>query len=146
VVYALDANILVYAYNLDSPLNQKAYVFLKEEVLSGNLKACLPYQSLYEFYSIVTNPRRVERPLEPDKAREIIETYMKARNIPKIYSLKSNLRNVLDLLTKYSISRQEIFDVVFVATLLDNSIDGVITRNKRHFSRFEFLTVLSPLD
>ncbi len=146
MVYALDANILVYAYNLDSPLNQKAYAFLKEEVLSGNLKACLPYQSLYEFYSIVTNPRRVERPLEPDKAREIIETYVKGRNIPKIYPRKSNLRNVLDLLTKYSISRQEIFDVVFVATLLDNSIDGVITRNKRHFSRFEFLKVLSPLD
>jgi len=146
VVYAIDANILVYAYNLDSPLNLKAYTFLKEEALAGNLRACLPYQSLYEFYSIVTNPRRVERPLEPTKAKEIIETYMKARNIPKIYPRKSNLRNVLDLLSKYNISRQEIFDVVFVATLLDNGVDGIITRNAKHFSRFEFLKVLNPLD
>ncbi|MDA2920737.1 hypothetical protein MYX76_14815 [Desulfobacterota bacterium AH_259_B03_O07] len=146
MVYALDANILVYAYNLDSPLNQKAYAFLKEEVLSGNLKACLPYQSLYEFYSIVTNPKRVERPLEPRKAREIIETYMKARNFPNIYPRKSNLRNVLNLLTKYVISRQEIFDLVFVATLIDNGVDGVITRNAKHFSMFDFLNVLNPLD
>lgn len=146
MVYAIDANILVYAYNLDSPLHLKTYTFLKEEVLSGSLRACLPYQSLYEFYSIVTNPRRVERPLEPDKAKEIIETYMKARNIPKIYPRKSNLRNVLDLLTKYIILRQEIFDVVFVATLIDNGVDGIITRNAKHFSMFDFLNVLNPLD
>ena len=146
MVYAIDANILVYAYNLDSPFHLKTYAFLKEEVLSGNLKACLPYQSLYEFYSIVTNPRRVERPLEPDKAKEIIETYMKARNMPKIYPRKSNLRNVLDLLTKYIISRQEIFDVVFVATLIDNGVDGIITRNAKHFSMFDFLEILNPLE
>lgn len=146
MVYAIDANILVYAYNLDSPFHLKTYTFLKEEVLSGSLRACLPYQSLYEFYSIVTNPRRVERPLEPDKAKEIIETYMKARNIPKIYPRKSNLRNVLDLLTKYIILRQEIFDVVFVATLIDNGVDGIITRNAKHFSMFDFLNVLNPLD
>ena len=146
MVYAIDTNILVYAYNLDSPHHLKAYNFLKEEVLGGKLKACLPYQSLYEFYSILTNPRRVERPLEPDKAREIIESYMKARNIPKIYPRKSNLRNVLDLLTKYIISRQEIFDVVFVATLIDNGVDGIITRNAKHFSMFDFLNVLNPLE
>ena len=146
MVYAIDTNILVYAYNLDSPHHLKTYTFPKEEVISGNLKACLPYQSLYEFYSIVTNPRRVERPLESDKAREIIETYMKARNIPKIYPRKSNLRNVLDLLTNYLISGQEIFDVVFVATLIDNGVDGIITRNAKHFSMFDFLNVLNPLD
>jgi predicted nucleic acid-binding protein len=128
VVHAIDANILVYAYNLDSPLNQKAYAFLKEEVLTGNIEACLSYQSLYEFYSIITNPKRVEKPLEPSRAREIIETYMRAKNIPKIYPHKSNLRNVLNLLSKYEIVGQEMFDIVFVATLLDNGVEGIITR------------------
>lgn len=69
---------------------------------------------------------------------------MKARNIPKIYPRKSNLRNVLDLISRYKITKQEIFDAVFVATLLDNGVDGIITRNTKHFDRFEFLTVLNP--
>ena len=51
MIYAIDANILVYAYNLDSPFNPIASVFLEEEVLTGNIRACLPYQTLYEFYA-----------------------------------------------------------------------------------------------
>lgn len=46
----------------------------------------------------------------------------------------------------YDIARQEIFDVVFVATLLDNGVDGVITRNTKHFDRFKFLEILNPID
>jgi predicted nucleic acid-binding protein len=125
VVYAIDTNILVYTFNPDSPLNSKAHAFLKEKVLTGNIKACLPYQSLYEFYSIITNARRVEKPLATDRAREIIETYIKAKNIPKIYPRKSNLRNVISLLSNYDVARQDIFDVVFVATLLDNGVEGI---------------------
>ena len=145
MIYAIDTNILVYAYNLDSPLNTRASSFLEGEVLTGNIKACLPYQSLYEFYATITDPQRVEKPVEPNKAKEIIETYKNARNIPKIYPRKSNLLNVLDLISKYNISKQEIFDIVFVATLLDNRVEGIITRNTRHFERFEFFQILNPL-
>ena len=144
MIYAIDASILVYAYNLDSPFNPRASAFLEEEVLTGNIKACLPYQSLYEFYAVITDPARVEKPVKSEKANEIIETYMRARNIPKIYARKSNLRNVLDLISKYNVAKQEIFDAVLVATLLDNGVDGIITKNTKHFERFEFLKVLSP--
>ena len=145
MIYAIDANILVYAYNLDSLLNPRASAFLEEDILSGNIKACLPYQSLYEFYAIITDPRRVEKPVESKEAKRVIEAYIRAKNIPKIYPRKSNLRNAFDLLSKYNITKQEIFDVVFVATLLDNGVDGIITRNTKHFERFEFLKVLNPL-
>jgi predicted nucleic acid-binding protein len=145
VVYAIDANILVYAYNLDSPLNPRASAFLEKEVLTGNIRACLPYQSLYEFYAIITDPKRVEKPVGLKEARGIIEVYIRARNIPKIYPRKSNLRNVFDLLSRYNATKQEIFDIVFVATLMDNGVEGVITRNTKHFERFEFLNVINPI-
>ena len=144
MIYAIDANILVYAYNIDSPLNPRASTFLEQEVLTGNIRGCLAYQSLYEFYAIITDPGRVEKNVALEKAKEILKTYMKARNIPKIYPRKSNLRNVLDLFSRHKITKQEIFDAVFVATLLDNGVDGIITRNTKHFDRFEFLTVLNP--
>jgi predicted nucleic acid-binding protein len=146
VIYAIDSNILVYAYNLDSPLNSRASAFLEEDILTGNIKACLPYQSLYEFYAIITDPKRVEKPVESKEAKGVIEVYIGARNIPKIYPRKSNLKNTFDLLSKYNITRQEIFDFIFVATLLDNAVDGIITRNTKHFERFEFLSVLNPLN
>ena len=145
MIYAIDANILVYAYNLDSPLNPRASAFLEEDILTRNIKACLPYQSLYEFYAIITDPRRVEQPVELKEAREVIGAYIRARNVPKIYPRKSNLKNTFELLSKYNITKQEIFDVVFVATLLDNGVDGIITINTKHFERFAFLKVLNPL-
>lgn len=144
MIYAIDTNILVYAYNLDSSLNPKASSFLEENVLTGKIKACLPYQCLYEFFAIITDVKRVEKPLYPEEAKGILGTYMNARNIPKIYPRKSNLRNTLGLLLKYNITKQEIFDAVFVATLLDNGISGVITNDTKHFSRFDFLSVLNP--
>ncbi len=144
MIYAIDTSILVYAYNLDSVLNPKASSFLEENVLTGEIKACLPFQCLYEFFAIITDAKRVEKPLYPEEAKRILETYMNAKNIPKIYPRKSNLRNTLGLL-KYNIKKQEIFDAVFVATLLDNGVSGIITSNTKHFSRFDFLTVMNPL-
>ena len=146
MIYAIDANILVYASNPGQRETfLKANRFLNEQVLTGKIEACIAYQTFYEFYAIVTDGRRVERPLNPLQAREIIDTYRRARNIRKIHALKSNLQNTLHLLTRYPISRQEIFDAVLVATLMDNGIGGIITADEEGFSRFEFLQVVNPL-
>lgn len=63
----------------------------------------------------------------------------------KIYPLETNLRNTLDILTRYSISRQDIFDAVLVATLMNNSVRGIITADEEAFRQFEFLEVVNPL-
>ena len=83
--------------------------------------------------------------MNPFQAREIIDTYRRARNVKKIYPLETNLRNTLDILTRYSISCQDIFDAVLVATLMDNGVRGIITADEEGFRHFEFLEVVNPL-
>ena len=78
----IDTNILVYAYNLDSQLHPRASAFLEEEVLTGNIKACLPYQSLYEFYAVITDPARVEKPVKPEKAKENYRNLYESKKHP----------------------------------------------------------------
>lgn len=141
--YLIDSNILIYASNEDSEYQPQALEVM-HKVLAREIQACTAYQSLYEFYAVITNPKRVEKPISLQQARETIERYMRARNIRKIYPVKTNLKNVLKLLKKYEVSKQNIFDLVLVATMMDNKVTGIYTRNEAHFNQFDFLEVVNP--
>lgn len=115
ITYLIDSNVLIYASNEDSEYQPQALEVMRN-VLAGEIRACIAYQSLYEFYAVVTDPRRVEKPISLQRARATIERYMRARNIRKIHPLKTNLKNVVELLKKYEVSKQNVFDLVLVAT------------------------------
>ena len=142
--YLIDSNILIYAGNEDSEYHTRASEVMRKMSV-GEIQACIAYQSLYEFYAVITDPKRVEKPVSLQTAREATEQYMKARNIRKIHPLRTNLRNVVVLLRKYEISKQNIFDLVLVATMMDNKVTGIYTNNEVHFRRFDFLEVVNPL-
>ncbi|MDI6736305.1 MAG: type II toxin-antitoxin system VapC family toxin [bacterium] len=142
--YLIDSNILVYAANKNSPY-QRFALEVMNKVIIGKMNACLSYQTLYEFYAIITDPKRVESPISPKKAQETIELYMVASNIKKIFPQKTNLQNTLSLLKKYKVSKQTIFDLVLVATMMDNGVEGIYTTNETHFKQFEFLEIINPL-
>ena len=59
---AVDTNILVYAVMQDDPHHMSSRRFV-ETVAKGLVSACVFPQNLLEFYSVVTNPRRVFSPL-----------------------------------------------------------------------------------
>ncbi len=47
------------------------------------------------------------------------------------------MEKVLDLLKRYKITRQEIFDLQLVATMLFNNVTNIYTYNKPDFSKFK---------
>jgi predicted nucleic acid-binding protein len=57
-----DTTILVYAYNKSSP-NQKQASKILKQALKGEIDVCLTSEVIYEFYAVITNPKRVECPL-----------------------------------------------------------------------------------
>jgi len=143
ITYLIDSNILVYAYDVDSPYHKKAKELMDKKVLSGKINACVAHQTLYEFYAVITDKRRVGSPLESGKARGIIEACQKAVNLKKIFPLSATLNTVIDLLKKYPVSKQAIFDLILVATMRDNEVKGIYTTNETHFKQFEFLEVIT---
>lgn len=75
----VDANILLYAVDEDSPSHEPARQWL-ESALNGPRRVGLPSQSLTGFMRIATNPRAVPNPLTPDGACDIVEAWLDARN------------------------------------------------------------------
>ena len=63
----VDANLLLYAYDEQSPFHVDAREWLTER-LNGSSRTGLPWSSLSAFLRISTNPRLSSSPLSPDDA------------------------------------------------------------------------------
>ena len=65
----------MHAYNKSSTYQKKASSVVKK-ALQGEIEAYLTPQVLYEFFAIVTNPKRVEHPLPVNKTVELVHEFM----------------------------------------------------------------------
>lgn len=139
----LDANILVYAVNEDSPYHTTAKNVI-QSINSGKLAACLSCQVLAEFYATVTNPKKVRQPLSPEEASEAIEGYLES-DISKLHPNETTLRLTLELAKRYQVTGLDIFDAQIVATMVQNRIKTIYTANEQDFNRFEEIEAVNPL-
>jgi predicted nucleic acid-binding protein len=112
--YLIDTNVLVYAYNssFDKHILSKSIV---EEAMNGELKAFLGDKNIFEFYAIVTDQRRVEKPVSPEKAISAISSLLDSE-INIINTSKRTIAILLDLCKKYLIlySLQQCWNMVLM--------------------------------
>jgi len=144
-VSLIDTNILVYANNEDSPYHNTSKELI-ENALNGNIKAALAIQNLVELYAIITDKKRVEHPLPPDKAKRLIDFYGSNNHISIICPTHHTVNTIIKLIGKYRPLGQSIFDHLLVATMLDNNVNQIYTANSKHFESFGFLKVMNPLE
>ena len=141
----LDTNILVYATFKDSILYKQARE-IRDKALRGEIKACLSPQILAEFYSVVTNSKRVTNPLTPKEAREVVELYFSTLHISKILMKRTTIQRTVKLAEKYKIKGQSIFDTQLIATMLDNGIKRIYTNNEKDFKKFREIEAINPFN
>jgi len=140
--YLIDTNILVYAYNENVEYHKKSLKIV-EDMLNRQMNAVIADKTLFEFFAIITDPKRVEKPVTIKEACEIIDFLVNSK-IKIVYTTQSIVTKTLELVKRYSIKRQDIFDAVLVALMIQNKISTVITANEKHFKDFEEIKVLNP--
>ncbi|MFO7837582.1 MAG: PIN domain-containing protein [Candidatus Thorarchaeota archaeon] len=139
----LDTNIFVHAHNHASPHQEKAAGVL-HEALDGQLEVCITSQILYEFFSVVTNIRRVHHPLTTDQAANICQDLWISGAIEIIEPQITTSSLVFELVRKHGISGAELFDCVLAAIAKENHVKILLTENVRDFEKYEFLTIRNP--
>lgn len=126
----IDTNVIVHAYNLDSPNRTKAKLII-EDLLKG--KYIISTQNILEFYSAIT--KRVSAPIDSDEAKnKALNLYNS--NAKKIVPSLTTLENALKLAAQNKLKGGEIFDALLVATMLEYNIPIIITENEEHFKKF----------
>src|SRR5712691_6886677 len=140
----LDTNILVYAADETSEFHLPAKQ-LRDQGVQGDISVAVSPQILFEFFAVITNPRRVTQPRSPQEARDEMEKYFRAATIRKIYPGDDIVERMLTLLQQHpQITRQDIFDCVLVATMQANGVRRIYTYNRQHFTPFPDIEVLTP--
>ena len=139
----LDTNILVHAYNQASP-HQKVASSIIKRAMAGEIQACVAQQVLFEFFAVITNAKRVEFPLPPDKAAELCLDLWECNEIKKIPVSELVPREVFNLVKSKRLSDSSIFDCILAVSAKVNKIDVIYTENVRDFNKYEFIRVQNP--
>ncbi|MBI1864748.1 MAG: PIN domain-containing protein, partial [Nitrospirae bacterium] len=141
----LDTNVLVYAHNEDAPQHRAAKA-LRDDALDGRIRACLAHQNLLELFAVVTNPRRVERPLSPVMARDLADLYLAQPAFRLIHPTEETSAWLLGLLKEVPVRGARVFDLFLAATMLTNGVTAIATFNGADFSRVPGISVFEPGD
>lgn len=137
----VDSNILVYALDADGPHHVASRALL-DAARAASATLYVTSQILCEFYSIVTNPRRVPKPCSAMEAVAVISdllTYMQVLPAPA-----RAVDGWLDLLRRRPVTGGEVFDLQIVATMLANDVQRIYTFNTADFLVFPELAVVTP--
>lgn len=133
----IDSNILVYSINISSPKHKKAQDFLKKNI--G--KFAVAHQNIFETLRVLTHPK-FPNPMKTPDAIKALEPILKAGDV--ISPDYKTHQIALELIKKYNLASDKVFDAYLVATCLSSSIDTVATDNVKDFKIFPQIRVINP--
>ena len=139
----LDANILVYAMDAGAP--QHAASFALIQAASDHATTLyLTSQGLCEFYSIITNRRRIAAPYSSADAVEAISALLALPGMQLLPTPAGAVARWMALLQRHPVTGGDVFDLQLVATMQANGVQRIYTYNTKDFEVFPELTVIAP--
>ena len=139
----LDTNVLAYAVDADAPQHAASRALL-EAAGDPSITLYVTSQILCEFYSLITNPRRVRVASSAAEAISIISAILA---LPGLFVLPTPARAVagwMQLLQRHPVTGGDVFDLQIVATMQANGIQRIYTFNTDDFRVFPELAVRTP--
>jgi uncharacterized protein len=99
-------------------------------------------QILCEFYSVITNPRRVAAPSSPAVALQVLSALLALPGISILPITPRAVTALLELMRRHPVTGAEIFDLQIAATMKANDVSRIYTFNAADFEMFPGLTVI----
>ncbi len=138
----LDANLLLFAADADSPYHGPAATWLAAQ-LNGPRRVGLPWQSLGAFLRISTHPRASERPLSPPEAWAQVQDWLAADTawIPQPTDRHAEVLG--GLVTSYQLRGNLVSDAQLAAIAIEHGL--TLYSADTDFARFRGLRWENPL-
>jgi len=139
----LDTNLLVYALYRDMPQYRDARHML-ERTQEENAALCVSSQVLAEFYSIITNPKRVTTPFTSAAALREVEKICSAPGVTVLPMPVDVIDRWITLLRGHPVTKKRVFDLQLIVTMLANGVKRIYTFNVRDFRPFPEVEAVEP--
>ena len=106
---------------------------------AGNRKEegfALAPQVLGEFVHIVTDSRRLERPLKMDEALDRAKAWWEAKEVTQLFPTSQGTRRFLNWMSEFSLGRKRILDTQLAAVYQSSGVTAIVTTDARNFVVF----------
>ncbi len=140
--FAVDANVLLYASDNDSPWAQAARRFL-DRVCAGPELMILPWPVLMAYLRISTHGRVFPRPLTPAQAEANVEALLSLRHVRAVGEIDGFWRRYRELSGACVLRGNAVPDAHVAALLTAHGVAAIYTRDA-DFRRYPNLRVLDP--
>ena len=138
----VDANVLIYAYDLRSPRQATAARWL-EDRLNGDEQVRFPLITLLAFLRITTNPGVFHRPLTTERAISLVKAWLARPNVA-IASPTERHWQVLEETATAGQARGALLMDAHLAALASEH-GATLATTDRDFARFPRLRTQDPL-
>ncbi len=139
---AVDANLLLYAYDTSAPQHARARAWL-EATFSTESVIGLPLVTILAFVRIATDYRVREGPLRPVEAASIVTTWLARDNVSVLEPGLRHWSIFAETLVETGLSGPQVTDVHLAALAIEHG--ATLHTNDRDFRRFPALSVRFPL-
>jgi toxin-antitoxin system PIN domain toxin len=138
----VDANILLYAVDEDSPRHDMAKTWM-ERALNGPRRVGIPWVSITAFLRIVTNGRALREPLTSSQAWEIVEAWLDAPSV-WVPAPGAGHREILGrLISSLDLRANLISDAVLAALCVEHGLQMISADSD--FARFTDISWHNPI-
>jgi toxin-antitoxin system PIN domain toxin len=138
----LDANLLLYAVDVRSRQHEPAAAWL-QEVLVGDRRVGLPWQTIGAFLRISTHPRVTERPLSPVDAWGYVASWLRADPVWVPPATERTAAVLGRLLDRYAITGNLVTDAQLAALAIEHGL--TVMSADTDFARFAEASWHNPL-
>ena len=141
----LDTNILVSAIDT-TRVNHKKAIELLEKIKKEEFQAYISTQVIGEFYvSLTRSTRGINSPLTSLEAKIEVEKMLSSKLFIVLSVTGNIIKKAVSLCAEKKIKGLKFWDVVIVATMLENEISTIFTENLEDFKKFEDLIKIKSL-
>jgi uncharacterized protein len=139
----LDANLLLYAYDITSPQHKNARQWL-EETLKKVDSVAIPWLTIQAFLRISTDSRIMAMPFTPEKAVSIVETWLALPQVRLLAQGESHWQFFRSMILEGQSRGALLTDAALAALTMEHG--GTIYSTDRDFARFPGLRWINPLE
>jgi len=138
----LDANLLIYAYDLDSAHHKKSLYWL-EELLSGVDAVGLPWQSVSAFLRVITNRRLPGMRVSLEQAVLVVDEWLQQPNVQVLVPADQHWSVLRQMILEGRASGPLVSDAEIAAITIEQG--AVLHTTDRDFARFPGLRWKNPI-
>ena len=140
---ALDTNILVYAHRRESQFHEQANDLVKT-LAEGKPTWAIPWPCIYEFYSVVTNPRIWQAAATPPKvASAQITAWIAAPSLQLLAETQDYAETLMLVIAQPRVRGPIVHDARIAALCLAHGVEELVTKD-RDFQLFPQLKTSDP--